>query len=95
MKKLIWQRLTLERAVKAARYGRVDTLFVPLGIQHWGRVEADGDEVVIENEPRLENEDLLDFAAAQTILNSGMVFAVPPEELPGNGDLAAILRYSI
>ena len=42
-----------------------------------------------------ENDDLLDFAAAETILNSGQVFAVPREQLPGDGDLAAILRYAV
>jgi len=38
---------------------------------------------------------LLDFAAMHTLSNSGKVFAVQPEKLPGGGDLAAILRYAI
>jgi hypothetical protein len=83
----------LKTVVKAAKYGRVDTLFVPLGVQQWGRFEADKNQVLLEKEPSLDNEDLLDFAATQTILNSGQVYALQPEELPGKGDLAAILRY--
>jgi hypothetical protein len=83
----------LKTVVKAAKYGRVDTLFVPLGVQQWGRFEADKNQVLLEEEPSLENEDLLDFAATQTILNSGRVYALRPEELPGKGELAAILRY--
>lgn len=84
----------LKTVVKAAKYGRVDTLFVPLGIQQWGRFEPDNNQVLLEEEPSLENEDLLDFAATQTILNSGQVYALQPEELPGKGELAAILRYT-
>jgi hypothetical protein len=79
--------------VKAAQYGRVDTLFVPLGLQQWGRFEPDNNRVLLEEEPSLENEDLLDFAATQAILNSGRVYALQPEDLPGKGELAAILRY--
>ena len=85
----------LKTVVKASAYGCVDTLFVPLRIQFWGRFEPDRNQVVIDQEPNLENKDLLDYAAMQTILNSGQVFAVQPDELPGSGDLAAILRYSI
>ncbi len=84
----------LKTAVQAAKFGRVETLFVPLGVQKWGRYDVENNKVILEDEPTSENEDLLDFAAAQTILNSGQVFAVQPDELPGNGDLAAFLRYS-
>jgi len=38
---------------------------------------------------------LFELAAAETILNSGQVFAVPREQLPGAGDLAAILRVPL
>jgi hypothetical protein len=85
----------LNKAVKAARFGQVGTLFVPLGIQKWGRYDPENNEVLQELEPTPENEDLLDVAAIHTILNSGQVYAVQPEELPGDGDLAAILRYAV
>jgi hypothetical protein len=51
--------------------------------------------VILESRPGPESEDLLDLAAAETILNSGQVFAVPRAELPGDGDLAAILRFAV
>jgi len=81
--------------VKAAHTGAVDTLFVPLDVQHWGRFEPQDNQVVLNEEPSIENEDLFDFAAIHTILNSGQVFAVKAEALPENSDLAAILRYPI
>ena len=85
----------LGTAVKAAHAGAVDTLFVPVDVQHWGRFEPQDNRVVLNEEPSMENEDLFDFAATHTILNSGQVFAVKAEALPENGDLAAILRYPI
>ncbi|HSL31283.1 MAG TPA: hypothetical protein VK900_18925 [Anaerolineales bacterium] len=85
----------LETAVKAAHFGQVETLFVPLGVQIWGRYDAEGNRVIRASEPGAEFEDLLDFATAETILNSGQVFAVPREQLPGDGDLAVILRYPL
>lgn len=85
----------LPTVVKAAKFGQVETLFVPLGVQKWGRYDAQNNKVILESEPGSENEDLLDLAAAETILNSGQVFAVPHEQLPGNGELAAILRYAV
>lgn len=82
-------------AVKAAKFGQMETLFVPLGIQVWGRYDEANNKVILDSPPSPENEDLLDFAAAETILNSGQVFAVPREQMPDNGDLAAILRYPL
>jgi hypothetical protein len=85
----------LETAVKAARFGQVETLFVPLGVQIWGRYDSQNNRVTTSPEPAADLEDLLDFAAAETILNAGQVFAVPREQMPGDGDLAAILRYPL
>ena len=84
----------LKAVVKAANFGRVDTLIVPSGVQRWGRYDAQKNKVVLETEPKPGNEDLLDLAAARTLFNSGKVFTVQPENLPGNGDLAAIMRYA-
>jgi len=85
----------LNTAVKAAKFGQVGTLFVPLDIQKWGRYDPENNKVLQEPEPTPENEDLFDFAAIHTILNSGEVYALQPQELPGDGELAAILRYAV
>ncbi|HJQ13271.1 MAG TPA: hypothetical protein VJ830_00880, partial [Anaerolineales bacterium] len=67
----------------------------PIEIQKWGRYDAQSDKVIFENGPGPENEDLFDFAATQTLLNSGQVFAVPPDQMPGGGETAVILRYAV
>ncbi|HJR79116.1 MAG TPA: hypothetical protein VJ821_03520 [Anaerolineales bacterium] len=85
----------LSKVVKAAKFGQVGTLFVPLGLQKWGRYNPADNTVVQESESTPENEDLLDFAAMHTILNGGQVYALQPEELPGDGEIAAILRYPV
>jgi hypothetical protein len=85
----------ISTAVKAAKFGQVETLFVPVGDQIWGQYDAENNKVTVASAPGLENEDLLDLAATETILNSGQVFAVPREQLPGDGDLAVILRYAV
>src|SRR5215212_7103642 len=85
----------LTAAVKAAVFGQVETLFVRLGAQKWGRYDAENNKVMVTGEPGPGNDDLFDFAAAQTLLNSGQVFAVPPEQMPAGEEIAAILRYAI
>jgi hypothetical protein len=85
----------IKAAVKAAVFGQVETIFVPIEMQKWGRYDAENNKVIIQREPDPQNEDLFDFAAAQTLLNSGQVFAVTPEQMPGDGEIAAILRYAV
>jgi len=85
----------LDTAVKAAIAGRVETLIVPLGVQKWGRYDPAADSVIFDTKPTPENEDMLNFAAVQTMLNSGNVYAVPMEQFPKKGDVAAIFRYAI
>lgn len=85
----------LKTVVKAANFGQVETLFIPFGVQHWGRYDSYQNKVILEKQPTPENEDLLDFAAMHTIFNSGKVYAIQPDKLPGDGELAAILRYAV
>jgi len=84
----------IKSVVRAAIFGQVETLFVPLKSQRWGWYDAQHQEVIVEDEPRPENGDLLDFAASETILNSGQVFGLPAEKMPGREEVAAILRYT-
>jgi hypothetical protein len=62
-------------------------------LHHWGRFDADANKVEFSEEPNTDNEDLLDRAAVQTFLNSGTAYVVDVSEIPGSGEIAAILRY--
>ncbi len=79
--------------VPAAYHGRVETLFVALGIQRWGSFDRDTNMVHTYEEARPGAEDLLNFAAIQTLLNRGAIYAVEPDKMPDEAPMAAVFRY--
>ena len=83
----------VKEAVLAAHHGRVDVLFVALGVQMWGKFDPSTDTVHIRRDPEPGDEDLLDLAAIQSILKGGTVYAVEPEQVPDHAPLAAVFRY--
>ncbi len=83
----------LKTIVAAAHHGRVETLFVAAEAQVWGRYDVETDAITTHPQAEPGDEDLLDLAALQTLLNGGVVYAVKPGEAPQPDPLAAILRY--
>lgn len=83
----------LEEVVPAAYRGRVEVLFVATGIQQWGRFDPDTEQVALHPVAEPGAEDLLDLAAVHTFLNSGTVYALPPDKMPDQTPAAAIFRY--
>ena len=83
----------LKEVVPAAYHGRVETLFVAVGLQQWGTFDPETNTVQVHEEAEPGDEDLLDFAAVQALLNSGTVYAVEPEKVPDETPLAAVFRY--
>ena len=79
--------------VVAAREGRVKVLFVAVGIQEWGHVDPLSAEVVQGERNSPPDQDLLNVAAIETYIAGGTVYAVPPDEVPGHGTIAAVFRY--
>ena len=83
----------VKEAVLAAHHGRVDVLFIAVDVQVWGRVDPSTNTVQVHQDPEPGDEDLLDLAAIQSILNGGTVYAAEPEQVPGHAPLAAVFRY--
>jgi hypothetical protein len=83
----------LDEVVPAAHYGRIETLFIALEEERWGGFEPETKELEVHAEREVDDDDLLDVAAVQTLLNGGTVFAVPAAEVPGDGPVAALFRY--
>jgi hypothetical protein len=79
--------------VEAAFLGRVELLFVGVGIQRWGRFDQKNGRAEIHAEAQTGDEDLLDWAAIQTIRNGGAVFASSPSEVPDGMALSAVFRF--
>ena len=82
-----------EEIVKAARYARVDTLFLTGDDHLWGSFDESEDRVVAHGSSADGDVDLLDFAALMTLRQGGSVTLVAREALPPPGISAAILRY--
>jgi len=83
----------VKEAVLAAHHGQVDLLFVALGVQVWGNFDPSTNTVHVHQAPEAGDEDLLDLAAIQSILNGGTVYAVELEQVPEHTPLAAVFRY--
>ncbi len=83
----------LEIVVNAAYMGRVDALFVARGVRVWGCFDHEAMTVEIHGEHQPGDEDLLDSAAAWTLLKGGDVHAVKPENVPGGTNIAAVFRF--
>jgi hypothetical protein len=84
---------SLVEALRAAADGRVNVLFVPVGVQRWGTFADATREAVLHDSPGAGDEDLLNVLALRTWRHGGTVYAVTPAEMPDGGDVAALLRY--
>jgi len=83
----------LKQAVQAAYDGRVSTLFVATGVQQWGQFDPEHRKIRLYKERKPGVQDLLDFATANTLTKGGNVYAVEPEQVPGETSVAALFRY--
>lgn len=83
----------LKEALLAAQAGRVESVFVPLGVQIWGRYDPSSQLLHVHPQAAPGDEDLLDQLAILTLQTGGEVYAVPQAEMPGGGNLTAIYRY--
>jgi hypothetical protein len=84
----------VQAVVEAAFQGRVELLFVGVGIQCWGRFDAVSGQADLHGDASAPDaEDLLDWAAMLTLQNGGVVFADPPGDVPDGMPLCAVYRY--
>lgn len=83
----------IEAAVSGAYSSRVDALFVAKGVRTWGSFDRSSMSVEIHDDYQQGDEDLLDTAAAWTLLKGGAVYALKPEDMPGEERIAALFRF--
>jgi len=83
----------IEEILSATVHGRIAVLFVALGMQRFGTFDSEKGEVRLHETMQPGAQDLLDFAAIQTVLSGGKVYALPPDEVPDRLPIAAIFRY--
>jgi hypothetical protein len=83
----------LEEIVPAAHHGRVGYLFVEVGQEKWGTFDPQAGRAVLHAGAKTGDEDLIDFAAIQTLGAGGKVYAVNRERMPDREPVAALFRY--
>jgi hypothetical protein len=73
--------------------GGVDTLLLAEGAQLWGKFDQNAQTVELHGARQPESEDLLDLAANETFLNSGIIYELAAGRMHDDSPIAAILRY--
>src|SRR5262245_34418934 len=79
---------------RAATYGLVDTVLVDIDEVVPGRVDEESGAVSFDDADDAINYGVVDEIARRVWLNGGTVLAVRRDDIPGNGSVAAILRYA-
>jgi hypothetical protein len=66
---------------------------VATGVQRWGSFDRQSNALEVHEQHEPGDEDLLDVAAVQTLLQGGTIYAVGPGDVPADAPLAAIFRH--
>ena len=82
----------IRQIIPATVGGQVESLFVDRAAHVWGAFDPATNEVHVHAEEQPGDDDLLDFAAVQTLLSRGTVFAVARDDSPASL-IAAVFRY--
>lgn len=85
--------IRLDEIVAAARYGRVDSLVVAADEFVWGSFDEASGTLTARSRPEAADEELLNYAAIETLAKGGSASALPRRELPHHALAVATLRY--
>jgi hypothetical protein len=83
----------IKEIIPAAHQGRVAQLFVATNRHQWGAFDPAKTQVAMHSTVIAGDEELLNLAIIQTLLNKGVVHTMLAGSVPGEGMLAAIYRY--
>jgi hypothetical protein len=78
---------------RAATHGAVDALLVDIENKVSGELDEESGAVTFSDDAT--SYDVVDEIARRVLLNGGRVLAVRDVDVPGNGSIAAILRYAL
>lgn len=79
----------------AARAGSVDLLFVPHDAELWGVYDSEAGSLEVHDSRQPGDDDLFDLAAVRSLQSGAEVFLVAQEDVPGEGNCAALLRFPV
>ena len=84
---------SLKEVLTAAEAGRVDVLFVPTGTHVLSATQGSINVAHADGGQAFGGPDLIEQAVVRTMLNGGIVYAVPDDEMPNRAPVAALFRY--
>jgi hypothetical protein len=85
----------LSDAARAATFGAIDTLLVDIDHVIPGTVDEQTGALTLAAAPSASTYGVVDEIAGRALANGARVLGVRKQDLPGGGDLAAILRYAV
>jgi hypothetical protein len=85
----------IAQAARAATFGAVDTLIVDMDTVVPGTVAEEDGKVTFDEQNDAANYGVVDEIARRALQSGARVVAARRADIPGNGDLAAILRYPV
>jgi hypothetical protein len=82
-------------AARAATYGAIEQLMLDIDEVIPGTVDEDDGRVTFAEGPSAKTYGIVDEIAGRALLSGARVLAVRKEDIPGQAQLAAILRYPV
>jgi hypothetical protein len=83
----------LREILVTSSLGRVKILFIKTEVELWGRFDPSSQEVSLHLSAETGDEDLLNLAATQAVIQGATVYALSSTEMPHGCDVAAVFRY--
>jgi hypothetical protein len=83
----------IAQAAKAATFGAVAAIAADIDVHVPGTVDDEDGRVVFADQPCPDTHGVVDQIIGRTYLAGGRVLALRRDEIPGGGELAAVLRY--
>jgi len=83
----------IKEILTAAFEGRVELIFVRIGINNWGKFNPESGLISIHENREPDDEDLTDLAYVYTILTKGSVYTLSRSDSNIMSNIAAIFRY--
>ncbi|MFN8446286.1 MAG: hypothetical protein U0175_36180 [Caldilineaceae bacterium] len=83
----------IDSIIRAAKQGRVESLFVTPDANAWGAYDATMDRLEKMDQAVANSEDLVNLAAILTLQTGGKVQEVSPSAMPAQAKVGALLRY--
>lgn len=85
----------LSDAARAATFGAIEALLVDIDEVVYGMVDETTGAITFAGKDDADNYDVIDEVASRALTSGAKVLGVRRDDIPGNAQLAAILRYPI